>query len=83
MYVCMSLVRHDSLVAQWLEHPTDVRKYPTGVRKHPTGVRKVIGSNPVGTQIVSLSHIRDVMNNYQKKSWSPNGGSMQLLQGLL
>ena len=35
-------------VAQWLERPT--------------GVRKVMGSIPVGTQIFSLSHARDMLN---------------------
>jgi len=35
-------------VAQWLEHPTSVRK--------------VIGSIPVGTQIFSLFHAREMLN---------------------
>ena len=38
---------HESFVAQWLEHLT--------------GVQKVVGSIPVGTQIFSLSHARDML----------------------
>ena len=42
------LARHQSLVAQWFEHPT--------------GVWKVIRWNPVGySDFFSLSHARDMM----------------------
>ena len=39
-------VCHESLVAQWLGHPT--------------GVRRVIGSNPVGDLEYFWSHVRDI-----------------------
>ena len=47
MHLEYGTARHESLVAEWLEHPNDVRK--------------VIGSIPVGAQICSLSGDRDML----------------------
>ena len=44
-FIVRGLARHDSLVAQWLDHPTSLRK--------------AIGSIPVGdSDFFSLSHAR-------------------------
>ena len=49
MNLVYGLTCHVSLVAQWFEHPT--------------GVRKVIGSNPVrGSDLFSMSHACDMIN---------------------
>ena len=42
--------RHESFVAQWLEHPT--------------GGRKVLSSVPIGNSVFSLSCARDMLHHY-------------------
>ena len=48
MNLVYGLALHEFSVTQWIEHPPSVRE--------------VIGSNPGGTQIFSLSHSRDMPN---------------------
>ena len=48
MNLLYDLARHESFVAQWLEHPT--------------GVRKIIGSTSFGDLNFSLSHARDMFD---------------------